>query len=82
MLKKDGALYISDSRRNLGLLGLFLVNGPGKKHAGAMWQGWKSSIQASYTVQELGQFLYEAGCNDWAVRPANLIDLEIIRKTQ
>lgn len=82
VLAKDGALFISDSRRNLGVFGSFLVHGPGKRHAGAMWQGWKNSIQASYTVEELRRFIEEAGCNDWKVHPVHLIALEIYRRAR
>ncbi|MBN2704408.1 MAG: class I SAM-dependent methyltransferase [Pontiellaceae bacterium] len=81
VLAENGALFITDSRRNLGVLGSFLVHGPGKKHAGALWKGWINSIRASYTVEELRHFTEEAGCKDWTVCPVHLIDLEIFRKT-
>lgn len=76
ILKKDGKLYIHDSRRDLNLAGKLIVNIIGPFIAGKMLKHWKSSIAASYTPKEVRKMLEKIGLNDWMVE-ADLMDLSI-----
>lgn len=76
VLKKDGKLYIHDSRRDLKIGGKLIVNLIGPIMAGKMLKYWKSSIAASYTPEEIGKMLEKNELEDWAVE-ADLMDLSI-----
>lgn len=78
VLKKDGKLYIHDSRRDLNIGGKLIVNLIGPLMAGKMLKYWKSSIAASYTPEEVQKILEKIGLNDWFVE-ADLMDLSIQR---
>lgn len=78
VLKKDGKLYIHDSRRDLNIGGKLIVNLIGPLMAGKMLKYWKSSIAASYTPEEVQKILEKIGLNDWFV-VADLMDLSIQR---
>ena len=68
MLKSDGKVYISDERRDIGLRAKFVVNFIGPIVAGKQLKYWKSSINASYTPEELKQFIKEVPVSNWEVK--------------
>ncbi len=76
VIKKEGKLYIQDSRRDLNLGGKFIVNLFGPIMAGKMLKYWKSSIAASFTPDEIRLMLEKNDLNDWTVE-AYLMDLSI-----
>ena len=76
VLKPQGSLYIHDSKRNLNLSGKIILNLLGKIFAGKMWKYWKSSINASYTVQELREMISKGLNYSWVVSE-DLMDLFI-----
>ncbi|HOI39748.1 MAG TPA: class I SAM-dependent methyltransferase [Methanobacterium sp.] len=79
VLKKNGKLYIHDSRRDLNIGGKLIVNIFGHFMAGKMLKYWKSSIAASYTPEEISKMLEKNGLNDWIVE-ADLMDLSIQKR--
>lgn len=76
VLKKDGRLYIHDSRRDLNIGGKIIVNILGPIMAGSMLKYWKSSIDASYTPEEIENILAKNDLDNWIVE-ADLMDLSI-----
>jgi ubiquinone/menaquinone biosynthesis C-methylase UbiE len=68
ILKDLGGLCIFDERRDLNLRETFVVEVFGRIVAGKWLKYWKSSIDASYTVEELTTMLVTAGIDDWDVQ--------------
>lgn len=68
VLGSDGRVYITDGRRDLGLRAKFILHVPGRLIAGKMWRYWKSSIQASYTPEEVRDFTSQVPRCDWIVK--------------
>jgi ubiquinone/menaquinone biosynthesis C-methylase UbiE len=68
VLKASGKILIRDGRRDLGLGAKFIVNVLGRLFAGTMWKYWKSSLDASYTPQEIRDFLKQIPSLNWVVK--------------
>ncbi len=79
VLKPDGKVYIQDERRDLGLRAKFVVHVLGRLIAGNFWKYWKSSIDASYTPQEVQQFLEQTDISNWFVN-TNFLGISIETK--
>jgi ubiquinone/menaquinone biosynthesis C-methylase UbiE len=77
VLKPNGKLYIQDHRRDIGLFARFIVNILGPLMAGKMVKYWKSSIQASYTPEEINKMLDKIPGADWYIK-SDILDLAII----
>jgi ubiquinone/menaquinone biosynthesis C-methylase UbiE len=68
VLKRSGGLYIWDERRDLGWVESFVLRFIGPKIAGKWHRFWSSSVQASYTIEELEHMLREAEIHNWSVK--------------
>ncbi len=76
VLRTDGKVCIEDSRRDLGIGGMFIVNILGPLLAGSWLKHWKASIAASYTPPEVDAMLRQVNRPDWHVVP-NLMGFTI-----
>ncbi len=76
VLKTDGNLHIEDERRDLGLRGKFVVYLLGPFIARSDWKWWKSSINASYTPEEIYEFLDQGELTNWVVK-SNFMGISI-----
>ncbi|MDF1537910.1 MAG: class I SAM-dependent methyltransferase [Candidatus Thorarchaeota archaeon] len=65
ILKETGGFCIFDERRDLNIRETLVVEVFGRIAAGKWLKYWKSSIDASYTVDELNEMLDSAGIHDW-----------------
>lgn len=76
VLSENGKAYISDCKQNLSLGEWLIVTVFGKKMAGPMLSGWKSSIRASYTAEEIRKQLAGAGLPEWKAE-ASFLNLTV-----
>ncbi|MBN2231081.1 MAG: class I SAM-dependent methyltransferase [Candidatus Thorarchaeota archaeon] len=67
VLKPSGNLCLLDDHRDLSIAEKFVVEIFGRIVAGKWHRWWKSSIQASYTVKEIEEYLQELGIDEWNV---------------
>ena len=81
VVRPQGSVYIHDSKRNLNFGGKIILNLLGRFFAGKMWKYWKSSVNASYTVQELQEIINKELNYSW-VGSEDLMDLLILSKTK
>lgn len=68
VLKVDGGVCIMDERRDLNIRENVVVEMIGRILVRKWLSYWKSSINASYTVEELKDILTRAGIDDWMVQ--------------
>jgi ubiquinone/menaquinone biosynthesis C-methylase UbiE len=64
--KSTGKIFIQDNRRDYGLGGKIILHVFGPVMAGKMYKGWTNSLNASYTPEEVRQFLAEINVN-WTI---------------
>lgn len=76
VLKKNGQVFIKDERRDLGIRGKIILHLFGRIFAGKNWKYWKSSVDASYTPEEIQSFLKESNIEGWAIK-TTFMDLSI-----
>lgn len=72
VLKPSGGVYITDSKRNLGLAERLIVRAVCARIGKDMAKGWTDSIGASWTPAEIRAMLEEKGIRDWIVNPTFL----------
>jgi ubiquinone/menaquinone biosynthesis C-methylase UbiE len=78
VLKKNGKIYIQDSRRDMKFLGRMIVAILSRFLANNMGFHWKASIAASYTPDEIKEMFSAIGITDWQVE-SDLMDLMIYK---
>jgi ubiquinone/menaquinone biosynthesis C-methylase UbiE len=78
VLKPGGKLYIHDSRRDMNITGRIIVAVFSRFIHGNMGSYWRSSVNASYTPEEIEAMLAEIGINDWKVK-SDMMDLTIYK---
>ncbi len=78
VLTNDGKIYVQDGRRDLNLFGKFILNILGRFFAGKMWKYWKSSINASYTPDEMKAILKKTPIRDWTIN-SDVLNLSIVK---
>ena len=67
VMKKSGQVFIKDERRDLGIRGKIILHIFGRILAGKSWKYWKSSVNASYTPEEIQDFLKEGNIEGWSI---------------
>jgi ubiquinone/menaquinone biosynthesis C-methylase UbiE len=78
VLKPGGKLYIHDSRRDMNITGRIIVSVFSRFIQGKMGYYWRSSVNASYTPEEIKAMLAQTGINDWKVE-SDMMDLTIYK---
>ncbi|HNY16887.1 MAG TPA: class I SAM-dependent methyltransferase [Treponemataceae bacterium] len=81
VLNDTGGVYVTDSKRNLGLAERLVVRAVCKRIGKDMSKGWTESIGASWTPAEIRAILAEREIRDWSVHPT-FLDLEIGKRTE
>ncbi|HMF34645.1 MAG TPA: methyltransferase domain-containing protein [Candidatus Lokiarchaeia archaeon] len=76
VLKPTGKIYVQDNRRDYGFGGKIIVHVLGPLIAGKMRKYWISSLKASYTPEEVSQFVGQINAPNWVVK-SDVIELSI-----
>ena len=79
VLKKTGRVFITDSRRNLTIAEILIVKTVCKRIGAAMAVGWRNSIAASWTPEEMRNAFKSADIDRWR-STAHFFSLEIHKR--